>query len=94
MARPLRVAKAPREDFDAEDTAPAASPHPGFDRIRALAAQRGQLSTGAAKKVRKPAAGAGGRAKPSKTAAPGKKSGGSKGAGKKPGRGAPGKRKR
>nr|WP_253895227.1 ribonuclease R [Corallococcus exercitus] len=94
-------AKAAREDFDADDTAPAASPHPGFDRIRALAAQRGQLSTGAApgragasKKVRKAAAGAGGRAKPSKTAAPGKKSGGSKGAGKKPGRGAPGKRKR
>ncbi|NOK38176.1 ribonuclease R [Corallococcus exercitus] len=98
-------ATTPREDFtpafDADDSAPAASPHPGFDRIRALAAQRGQLSTGAApgragasKKVRKSAAGASGRAKPSKKAAPGKKSGGSKGAGKTPGRGAPGKRKR
>ncbi|RKH69200.1 ribonuclease R [Corallococcus aberystwythensis] len=99
-------AKAPREDFtpsfDADDSAPAASPHPGFDRIRALAAQRGQLSSGeapsragAAKKVRKAAAGSSGaRAKPSKKAAPGKKSGGAKGAGKKPGRGAPGKRKR
>ncbi|RKI56899.1 ribonuclease R [Corallococcus sp. AB049A] len=82
--------------FDSDDSAPAASPHPGFDRIRALAAQRGQLSTGAApgKKVRKAAAGASSRAKPSKKSAPGKKAGGSKGAGKKPGRGAPGKRKR
>ncbi|WP_223646133.1 ribonuclease R [Corallococcus sp. EGB] len=98
-------AKAPREAFtppafEADDSAPAASPHPGFDRIRALAAQRGQLSTGAApgragasKKLRKAAAGANSRGKPSKKAAPGKKAGGAKGA-KKPGRGAPGKRKR
>lgn len=98
-------ARAPREaltppGFDADASAPAASPHPGFDRIRALAAQKGQLSTGAAagragasKKLRKAAAGASSRAKPSKKAAPGKKAGGSKGA-KKPGRGAPGKRKR
>nr|WP_242589459.1 ribonuclease R [Corallococcus macrosporus] len=95
----------PRADFTpafgGDDSAPAASPHPGFDRIRALAAQRGQLSTGAApgragasKKVRKAASGASARAKPSKKASPGKKAGGSKGAGKKPGRGAPGKRKR
>ncbi|MBZ4331758.1 ribonuclease R [Corallococcus sp. AS-1-12] len=98
-------AKAPREaftppSFDSEDHAPAASPHPGFDRIRALAAQRGQLSTGAApgragasKKVRKAAPGASAKGKASKTSAP-KKAGGSKGAGKKQGRGAPGKRKR
>ncbi|NOK17652.1 ribonuclease R [Corallococcus carmarthensis] len=101
---PASRAKAPREDFtppsfDADDSVPAASPHPGFDRIRALAAQRGQLSTGAApggasKKVRKAASGASSRAKPTKKAPSGKKSGGSKGAGKKPGRGAPGKRKR
>ncbi|TSC26015.1 ribonuclease R [Corallococcus sp. Z5C101001] len=84
-----------------DDTAPAASPHPGFDRIRALAAQRGQLTTGgapgragASKKVRKAATGAAARSKPSKKSPSGKKTGGSKGASKKPGRGAPGKRKR
>ncbi|RKG59608.1 ribonuclease R [Corallococcus sp. AB011P] len=99
-------AQAPREaftppSFDSDDNAPAASPHPGFDRIRALAAQRGQLPTGeapgragASKKVRKAASGASAKAKPSKKSAPGKKAGGSKGASKKQGRGAPGKRKR
>ncbi|NOJ94609.1 ribonuclease R [Corallococcus coralloides] len=98
-------AQEPREaftppSFDSDDNAPAASPHPGFDRIRALAAQRGQLPSGAApgragasKKVRKAASGASAKAKASKKSAP-KKAGGSKGAGKKPGRGAPGKRKR
>ncbi|AFE10182.1 ribonuclease R [Corallococcus coralloides DSM 2259] len=98
-AKPSREAFTPPA-FDSEDGAPAASPHPGFDRIRALAAQRGQLPTGAApgragasKKVRKAASGASAKAKPSKKSAP-KKAGGSKGAGKKPGRGAPGKRKR
>ncbi|RKH84106.1 ribonuclease R [Corallococcus sp. AB045] len=99
-------AQAPREaftppSFDSDDNAPAASPHPGFDRIRALAAQRGQLPTGeapgragASKKVRKAASGASAKAKPSKKSAPGKKAGGSKGASKKQGRGAPTKRKR
>ncbi|RKH40647.1 ribonuclease R [Corallococcus sicarius] len=104
---------APREDFTppgpaafadrfGEDEAPAPSPHPGFDRIRALAAQRGLLSEGpapkrssAAKKVRKSAAATGSRAKPSKKSPAAKKAGGKKkGAGTKPGRGAPGKRKR
>nr|WP_242544569.1 ribonuclease R [Corallococcus sp. NCSPR001] len=96
-AKPSREAFTP-PSFDSDDNAPAASPHPGFDRIRALAAQRGQLSTGAApgragasKKVRKAAPGA--KAKPSKKSAP-KKAGGSKGAGNKAGRSAPGKRKR
>ncbi|RKH54843.1 ribonuclease R [Corallococcus llansteffanensis] len=105
--------EAPREDFTppgpapfadrfGDDAAPAASPHPGFDRIRALAAQRGLLSEGpapkrasASKKVRKAAATPGSRAKPSKKSPAAKKAGGKKkGAGTKPGRGAPGKRKR
>ncbi|MCY1047277.1 ribonuclease R [Corallococcus sp. bb12-1] len=103
---------APREEFtppgpafDADrfgEDAPAASPHPGFDRIRALAAQRGLLSekpapgrASTAKKGRKPATEA--RAKPSKKSPAEKKTGGkksAKGAGTKAGRGAPGKRKR
>ncbi|MCY1033847.1 ribonuclease R [Corallococcus sp. BB11-1] len=102
--------KAPREDFtppgpafDADgfgEDAPAVSPHPGFDRIRALAAQRGLLSESpapgrgsTAKKGRKPATQS--RAKPAKKSPAGKKKpGGKKGASPKPGRGAPGKRKR
>ncbi|RKH29554.1 ribonuclease R [Corallococcus praedator] len=100
---------APREDFTPSEPAfeadrfgedaPAASPHPGFDRIRALAAQRGLLSekpaprrASTAKKGRKPATEA--RAKPAKKSPAGKKPGGKKGAGTKAGRGAPGKRKR
>ncbi|RKH02661.1 ribonuclease R, partial [Corallococcus sp. CA053C] len=105
--------KAPREDFTPpgpaafgdrfdEDAAPAASPHPGFDRIRALAAQRGLLSEGpapkrgsTAKKVRKSATAPGSRAKAAKKSPAAKKAGGKKkGAGTKSGRGAPGKRKR
>ncbi|NPD24906.1 ribonuclease R [Corallococcus exiguus] len=96
-AKPSRETFTPPA-FDSDDSAPVASPHPGFDRIRALAAQRGQLSTeaapgraGASKKVRKAAPGA--KAKPSKKSAP-TKAGGSKGASKKQGRGVPGKRKR
>ncbi|RYZ39762.1 MAG: ribonuclease R [Myxococcaceae bacterium] len=106
-------ARAPREDFTppepafeadrfGEDAPPAASPHPGFDRIRALAAQRGLLSekpasgrASTAKKGRKPAVEA--REKPSKKSkspAGKTKPGGKKGASAKTGRGAPGKRKR